>query len=78
MYHNDLVFFACKDPYIPLGMGSGLIRNNQLSASSIYSNATFYPPWQARLGSDVDAVRGREGSFWRPDDDDTEPWIQVI
>ena len=78
MYHNDLVFFACKDPYIPLGMGSGLIRNNQLSASSIYLNATFYPPWQARLGNDVDAVRGREGSYWRPDDDDIEPWIQVI
>ena len=59
-------------------MSSGLIQNNQLSASSIYGYpGHFYPPWQARLGNDVDAVRGREGSYWRPTDAWTGSWIQV-
>ena len=60
-------------------MSSGSIQNNKLSASSIhgYPAATFYPQWQARLGNDVDAVRGREGSYWGPAGTWTGSWIQV-
>ena len=65
--------------HIALGMASGAVMNNQVSASSMYGypDATFYPPWQARLGSDVDAIVGREAGFWRPPDPWASSWIQV-
>ena len=65
--------------HIALGMESGAVTNNQVSASSMYGypDTTFYPPWQARLGSNVDAIVGREAGFWRPVDPWASSWIQV-
>ena len=73
-------FAIFSAPYQPLGVASGFIQNNQFSASSTfsYTNGNFYPPWQARLGNDVDTVVGREARFWGPENADSDIWIQVI
>ena len=62
-----------------LGFESSVIEDNQFSSSSIrggISSYYYYPPWQARLGSDVTLVVGREGRYWRPSSN-TNAWIQV-
>ena len=66
-------------PYSALGMRSGAIQDNQLSASSVYGypSSTYYPASQARLGNSVNDVNGREGSFWRPTNSWSGVWIQV-
>ncbi|XP_051563819.1 coagulation factor V [Myxocyprinus asiaticus] len=70
-----LEYFGCEldGCSVPLGMQSGLIKDNQITASSVASNwySGHWHPWYARLN--------KQGTInaWQAKNNDMQQWIQV-
>ena len=61
-------YTECTETYA-LGMESGDIEDDQITASSFFSDYAGYQPWKGRLNNN---------GFWSTElDVPTDPWIQV-
>ncbi|XP_051762250.1 coagulation factor V isoform X1 [Ctenopharyngodon idella] len=70
-----LEYFGCEldGCSVPLGMENGLIKDTQITASSVASSwyTGQWHPWYARLN-----MQGTTNA-WKAKDNDIQPWIQV-
>uniref|UniRef100_A0A8C2ID63 Coagulation factor V n=1 Tax=Cyprinus carpio TaxID=7962 RepID=A0A8C2ID63_CYPCA len=75
--YNDpavrLEYYGCEldGCSLPLGMESGLIKDTQITASSVASSLYQWHPWYARLNKNGTV------NAWQAKNNDTQPWIQV-
>uniref|UniRef100_A0A8C1X8C2 Coagulation factor V n=1 Tax=Cyprinus carpio TaxID=7962 RepID=A0A8C1X8C2_CYPCA len=75
--YNDpavrLEYYGCEldGCSLPLGMESGLIKDTQITASSVASSLYQWHPWYARLNKNGTV------NAWQAKKNDTQPWIQV-
>uniref|UniRef100_A0A8C1XCJ6 ferroxidase n=1 Tax=Cyprinus carpio TaxID=7962 RepID=A0A8C1XCJ6_CYPCA len=76
--YNDpavrLEYYGCEldGCSLPLGMESGLIKDTQITASSVASSLYQWHPWYARLNKN-----GTVNAWQAKVKNDTQPWIQV-
>uniref|UniRef100_A0A8C1F629 Coagulation factor V n=1 Tax=Cyprinus carpio carpio TaxID=630221 RepID=A0A8C1F629_CYPCA len=76
--YNDpavrLEYYGCEldGCSLPLGMESGLIKDTQITASSVASSLYQWHPWYARLNKN-----GTVNAWQAKVNNDTQPWIQV-